>query len=408
VTWSPKVDVMQRGNDLVLRADLPGVKPEDVYVEVTDDAIVMSGQRKEEHVEERGNVYRVERTHGDFFREIPLPESAIVDQAKASFTDGVLEVTVPAPSDQAARGGRLEIKSSKTWREKLRLRDGSTAAAASTPGGCQPLTRVRHLPWIVPGVLSMDLSTFLIIRGLVGIALGVLAMFWPGITLVILVGIFGLYASLDGLANLLLGFRSSRGRSWPQIVQGLVGIAAGVLTFIWPTVTALLLVLFIGAWAIVAGVLEVTAAVRLRKVIKGEWLLALSGLMSMLLGALVFAFPAGGAVGIAWRLGIYAAAAGVVLVTLALRIRTHQAIPLMERMWVVLPGRRLGSRQWTTAFRSASREIAAVMWPYLTFAVLFVLYTVRDGIIGPYSVLIGWALMVLGVRRHVALEMVKA
>jgi HSP20 family protein len=113
VTWSPKVDVMQRGNELVVRADLPGVKPEDVCVEVTDDAIVMSGQRKEEHVEEGGNVYRVERTYGAFFREVPLPEGAIVDQAKASFKDGVLEVTVPAPSDQAARGRRLEINSSK-------------------------------------------------------------------------------------------------------------------------------------------------------------------------------------------------------------------------------------------------------------------------------------------------------
>ncbi|HVZ22211.1 MAG TPA: HdeD family acid-resistance protein [Vicinamibacterales bacterium] len=173
----------------------------------------------------------------------------------------------------------------------------------------------------------MDQSSLLIIRGLVGIALGVLAMFWPGITLVILVGIFGVYAILDGLANLLLGFRSSHRRSWPQIIQGLVGIGAGVLTFIWPTVTALALVLFIGAWAIVTGVLEMVAAVRLRKMIKGEWLLALSGIMSMLFGALVFAFPAAGAVGIAWLLGIYAAAAGVVLVTLALRIRTHQPIP---------------------------------------------------------------------------------
>jgi len=113
VTWSPKVDVMQRGNDLVVRADLPGMKPEDVCVEVTDDAIVMSGQRKEEHAEDGGNIYRVERTYGAFFREIPLPEGAIVDQAKASFTDGVLEVTVPAPSEQAARGRRLEINSDK-------------------------------------------------------------------------------------------------------------------------------------------------------------------------------------------------------------------------------------------------------------------------------------------------------
>jgi uncharacterized membrane protein HdeD (DUF308 family) len=173
----------------------------------------------------------------------------------------------------------------------------------------------------------MDVSTFLIIRGLVGIALGALAILWPGITLAILVGIFGLYAVLDGIANLLLGFSRARGRSWVQIVQGLVGIGAGVLTFIWPTVTALALVLFIGAWAIVTGVLEMVAAVRLRKAIKGEWLLALSGLMSMIFGILVFAFPGAGAVGIAWLLGIYAAGAGLVLVMLALRIRTQVIAP---------------------------------------------------------------------------------
>jgi HSP20 family protein len=76
---------------------------------VTDDAIVLSGQRKEEHVEDGGSVYRFERTYGAFFREIPLPEGAIVDQAKASFKDGVLEITVPAPPEQVSRGRRLEI-----------------------------------------------------------------------------------------------------------------------------------------------------------------------------------------------------------------------------------------------------------------------------------------------------------
>jgi HSP20 family protein len=108
-SWVPKVDVVQRGNELVVRADLPGVKPDDVTVEISDDAITISGERQDEHAEERGGIYRFERTYGAFLREIPLPEGAMGDQAKASFKDGVLEITVPAPPEQVSRGRRLEI-----------------------------------------------------------------------------------------------------------------------------------------------------------------------------------------------------------------------------------------------------------------------------------------------------------
>jgi HSP20 family protein len=108
-SWVPKVDVVQRGNELVVRADLPGVKPDDVAVEISDEAITISGERQDEHAEERGNIYRFERTYGAFLREIPLPEGAIVDQAKASFEGGVLEIMVPAPPEQVSRGRRLEI-----------------------------------------------------------------------------------------------------------------------------------------------------------------------------------------------------------------------------------------------------------------------------------------------------------
>ena len=109
VAWMPKIDVVQRDNELVVRADLPGVNPDDVTVEISDDAITISGERKQEHVEEHGSVYRFERTHGAFYREIPLPKGAIANQAKASFKDGVLEITAPAPPEQVARGRRLEI-----------------------------------------------------------------------------------------------------------------------------------------------------------------------------------------------------------------------------------------------------------------------------------------------------------
>jgi HSP20 family protein len=109
MTWAPRVDITQRNNELVVRADLPGMSKDDVKVDVTDEAITIQGERRREHEEEHGGVYRSERSYGSFYRAIPLPEGAITDQAKASFKDGVLEITMPAPPEQVTRGRRLEI-----------------------------------------------------------------------------------------------------------------------------------------------------------------------------------------------------------------------------------------------------------------------------------------------------------
>jgi HSP20 family protein len=109
IAWAPKIDVVQRANELVVRADLPGVNPDDVTVEVNDDAMTISGERRQEHSEEHGSVYRFERSYGTFFRQIPLPKGAIANQARANFKDGVLEISVPAPSEQVTRGRRIEI-----------------------------------------------------------------------------------------------------------------------------------------------------------------------------------------------------------------------------------------------------------------------------------------------------------
>lgn|SRR5262249_35957071 len=111
--WAPAIEVQQRNNEMVVRADLPGMKKDDISVEVTQDAITISGERHQEHETERGGVYRSERSYGSFYRAIPLPEGAIADQAKATFNDGVLEVTVPAPPEQVSRGRRLEIAEAK-------------------------------------------------------------------------------------------------------------------------------------------------------------------------------------------------------------------------------------------------------------------------------------------------------
>jgi HSP20 family protein len=107
--WAPDVEVFHRNNELVVRADLPGLTKDDIKVDVTEDRITLRGERKREHEEEKGGVYRSERSYGSFYREILLPEGAISDQAKANFKDGVLEITMPAPPEQVRRGRRLEI-----------------------------------------------------------------------------------------------------------------------------------------------------------------------------------------------------------------------------------------------------------------------------------------------------------
>jgi uncharacterized membrane protein HdeD (DUF308 family) len=175
---------------------------------------------------------------------------------------------------------------------------------------------------------TMNGTSFLLIRGIVGIVAGLIAFLWPGVTIVFLVALFGFYAFFDGVANLIVGLKRTpeRGRSGAAILQGIVGIACGVVAFLWPNVTALALVLLIGAWAIVTGVLEIAAAIRLRREIRGEWLLALAGTLSIAFGLLLFFFPAPGAIGIAWALGAYAAASGAVLVALAIRLRTRAVV----------------------------------------------------------------------------------
>jgi HSP20 family protein len=105
--WAPDIDVFQKNNELTIRADLPGLTKDDISVDITDDAISIQGERKRESQEEREGVYRSERSYGSFCRVIPLPEGAITEQAKATFRDGVLEITMPAPP--GAKGRRLEI-----------------------------------------------------------------------------------------------------------------------------------------------------------------------------------------------------------------------------------------------------------------------------------------------------------
>jgi HSP20 family protein len=106
--WAPQIDVFQKGDQLVVKADLPGLKKDDIRVDVTEDAVTIQGDRKSEHEEQREGYYQTERSYGSFSRVIPLPAGAMSDQAKATFRDGVLEITMPSPPT-ATRGRRLEI-----------------------------------------------------------------------------------------------------------------------------------------------------------------------------------------------------------------------------------------------------------------------------------------------------------
>jgi HSP20 family protein len=107
--WAPRIEAFQQGDKFIVRAELPGLKKDDVEVNLTDDAITIQGQRQQEHREEREGFYHSERSYGSFYREIPLPDGAIADSADASFADGVLEVRVQAPPHEVSRGRKLEI-----------------------------------------------------------------------------------------------------------------------------------------------------------------------------------------------------------------------------------------------------------------------------------------------------------
>ncbi|MDD2694517.1 MAG: HdeD family acid-resistance protein [Anaerolineales bacterium] len=168
----------------------------------------------------------------------------------------------------------------------------------------------------------------LALRGLIAILFGVVTLAWPRLTLAMLVFWFGAYVFLDGVFGVIYAVRTSKqkARWWVYLLEGLAGIAVGVLTFLLPGMTALVLLYFIAAWIIITGFLRIIAAVRLRQVIRGEWLLILSGILAVLYGLLLFAFPAAGSVAIVWLIAAYAIIFGILLLLLALRLRQSRKL----------------------------------------------------------------------------------
>jgi uncharacterized membrane protein HdeD (DUF308 family) len=162
-----------------------------------------------------------------------------------------------------------------------------------------------------------------LLRGLAAIVFGLLTLFRPGISLAALVLLFGVYALVDGVLDVwhAISGRKENDHWWMLLLGGLLGIVVGFITLTTPGITALALLFYIAIWAIARGVLEIVAAIRLRKEIEGEWLFILGGLASVVFGVLLITRPGAGALAVLWLIGIYAIIFGIITVSLAFKAR---------------------------------------------------------------------------------------
>jgi len=159
----------------------------------------------------------------------------------------------------------------------------------------------------------------LLLRGILSILFGVMAFAVPGWTLLTLALLYGVYALIDGVLSIWFGAGS---RAWALVLFGLLGIAAGIFTLYVPWATAVALLYMIGAWAVVRGIFEIVTAVKLRHEISNEWSLGLAGLMSVVVGLIFIVRPGAGALALVWLIGAWAIVAGLLLIKLALRVRS--------------------------------------------------------------------------------------
>ncbi len=167
----------------------------------------------------------------------------------------------------------------------------------------------------------------LLVRGIAAILFGILAFALPGTTLFVLVMLFGAYALVDGVFALVAAVRAAEAhtRFWPLAVEGIVGSVIGLATFFYPGITAMALLFLIAAWAALTGILEIAAALQLRRELAGEIWLVVSGVLSIAFGILIVAFPGGGVLAVLWILAVYAILFGAALVALGLRLRSSLA-----------------------------------------------------------------------------------
>ncbi len=165
-----------------------------------------------------------------------------------------------------------------------------------------------------------------VVRGVIAVLFGILCFVQPELSLTTLVLMFGIYAIADGVLGVFVAVTGRKELEdwWVLLLWGLIGIAAGVLTFAAPSITALILLFYIAAWAVVSGVLQIALAIRLRKEIEGELFLILAGILSIGFGLILMARPGDGALAVIWIIGFYAVAHGITLAMLGNRLRSFR------------------------------------------------------------------------------------
>jgi uncharacterized membrane protein HdeD (DUF308 family) len=161
------------------------------------------------------------------------------------------------------------------------------------------------------------------LRGLLALIFGVLVLAWPGVALTIFVYIFGAYVFVDGIFTLVaaVNYKAGAGRRTWLFIRGIAGIIVGLITFFWPAITALALFLLVAAWALVTGVMELIFAFAANQNTTIRWLFAVSGILSLILGGLMLAHPVFGIKVIIWIIGVYAILAGILLIILSTKLR---------------------------------------------------------------------------------------
>jgi uncharacterized membrane protein HdeD (DUF308 family) len=163
----------------------------------------------------------------------------------------------------------------------------------------------------------------LLTRGVFAVVFGLIALFWPAVTVLALALVFGIYSLIDGIGGIVHAVRSGDGaHRWFSLAAGVLGVVAGVIALVWPAITVLVLAMLVGAWAVITGIAEIAGAIRLRHQIQGEVFLVIAGVVSVVAGILILLRPIAGAYGIAIVVGIYAIVYGVVLAVLAFRLRS--------------------------------------------------------------------------------------
>lgn len=177
-------------------------------------------------------------------------------------------------------------------------------------------------------VRSLSQNWWLVIlRGVLAILFGVFAFVWPGLTLLTAIFMFGIYAVVDGLIAIWTSISRTKDspRWWTFLLEGLLGIGAGIVALLRPDVATLALIYIIASWAVITGILEIAGAIRLRNEISNEWLLGFSGLVSIILGVFLFLQPLAGSFAIIWTIAAYALIFGVLLIILGFRLRNWKA-----------------------------------------------------------------------------------